>query len=139
MWLLCLFSYRIYGFTTTNTLLRALRVQQNSLTAFSPSKPLHTRSLQLPPNSSLISRGSSTQLSVLGTDGGLFGIGAPEIVVVVLIGYFVLGPSELYKLTKEIGRFVNNFRSVGQQTIANLEEGMESQLQLEEVSSVSEM
>jgi len=59
--------------------------------------------------------------------------------VVVLIGYFVLGPSELYKLTKEIGRFVNNFRSVGQQTIANLEEGMESQLQLEEVSSVSEM
>ena len=49
----------------------------------------------------------STRLnSFLGADGGILGVGAPELATIVLIGYFVLGPQELYKLTKEIGEIM---------------------------------
>ena len=49
------------------------------------------------------------------------------------MGYFVLGPSDLYKLTKEIGKFVQNFRTFTTEATATLENNMENQLQLEEI------
>jgi Sec-independent protein translocase protein TatA len=49
------------------------------------------------------------------------------------VGYFVLGPSDLYKLTKEIGKFVQNFRTFTTEATASLENNFESQLQLEEI------
>lgn len=52
---------------------------------------------------------------------------------VLLVGYFVLGPSDLYKLTKEIGKFVQNIRTLGDDLTTTLETNMESQLQLEEI------
>eukprot|EP00531_Pseudo-nitzschia_arenysensis_P010303 CAMPEP_0116137534 /NCGR_PEP_ID=MMETSP0329-20121206/12296_1 /TAXON_ID=697910 /ORGANISM="Pseudo-nitzschia arenysensis, Strain B593" /LENGTH=428 /DNA_ID=CAMNT_0003632449 /DNA_START=111 /DNA_END=1397 /DNA_ORIENTATION=- len=76
----------------------------------------------------------STQLfSFLGSDGGIFGIGTPELFTIVLIGYFVLGPSDLYKLVKEIGKFIQNFQTFATEATATLENNMESQLQLEEI------
>jgi Sec-independent protein translocase protein TatA len=75
-----------------------------------------------------------TQLSmILGTDGGILGVGAPEIAVTLLVGYFVLGPSELYKITKEIGKFIQNFRTLGSEATKTLENSMENQLQMEEL------
>ena len=50
-----------------------------------------------------------------------------------MIGYFVLGPSDLYKLVKEIGKFIQNFQSFATEATATLENNMESQLQLEEI------
>jgi len=52
---------------------------------------------------------------------------------VLLVGYFVLGPSDLYKLTKEIGKFIQNIRTLGTDLTTTLESNMESQLQLEEL------
>lgn len=79
-------------------------------------------------------RRQSTELySFMGSDGGLFGIGTPELFTIVLIGYFVLGPSDLYKLVKEIGKFIQNFQSFATEATASLENNMESQLQLEEI------
>jgi Sec-independent protein translocase protein TatA len=52
---------------------------------------------------------------------------------ILLVGYFVLGPSDLYKLTKEIGKFVQNFRTFTSEATATLETNMENQLQLEEI------
>jgi Sec-independent protein translocase protein TatA len=52
---------------------------------------------------------------------------------ILLVGYFVLGPSDLYKLVKEIGTFVQNFRTFTTEATANLENTFESQLQLEEI------
>jgi Sec-independent protein translocase protein TatA len=50
-----------------------------------------------------------------------------------LIGYFVLGPSDLYKLVKEIGKFIQNFQNFAAEATESLENNMESQLQLEEI------
>jgi len=69
----------------------------------------------------------------MGSDGGLFGIGTPELFTIVLIGYFVLGPSDLYKLVKEVGKFIQNFQTFATEATASLENNMESQLQLEEI------
>jgi len=71
--------------------------------------------------------------SFMGSDGGLLGIGTPELFTIVLIGYFVLGPSDLYKLVKEIGKFIQNFQTFATEATATLENNMESQLQLEEI------
>ncbi|KAL7449141.1 hypothetical protein ACHAWC_003157 [Mediolabrus comicus] len=77
--------------------------------------------------------GSSTSLNVLGSDGGILGVGAPEIATILLVGYFVLGPSELYKLVKEIGKFVQNFRSLSTEATKSFESTMENQLELTEL------
>mmetsp|Transcript_8183 Transcript_8183/g.12563 ORF Transcript_8183/g.12563 Transcript_8183/m.12563 type:complete len:201 (+) Transcript_8183:130-732(+) len=77
---------------------------------------------------------SSTSLQMfLGSDGGFLGVGAPEVATILLVGYFVLGPSDLYKVTKEIGKFVQNFRSLGTEASKTLTDSMESQLELEEI------
>lgn len=52
---------------------------------------------------------------------------------VLLVGYFVLGPSDLYKLVKEIGKFVQNIRSLGTDLSTTFENNLESQLQLEDI------
>ena len=49
------------------------------------------------------------------------------------MGYFVLGPSDLYKLVKEIGKFIQNIRTMGTDLTTTFENNMESQLQLEEL------
>ncbi len=45
----------------------------------------------------------------------------------------MLGPSDLYKLTKEIGKFVQNIRSLGSDLTKTVENNLESQLQLDEL------
>ena len=76
---------------------------------------------------------SSTSLNILGTDGGILGVGAPEIAVITLVGYFVLGPTDLYKLVKEIGKFIQNFRTLGAEAAKSFEGTMENQLELTEL------
>lgn len=44
-----------------------------------------------------------------------------------------MGPSDLYKVTKEIGKFVQNFRTFSADATATIENNLESQLQLEEI------
>jgi Sec-independent protein translocase protein TatA len=51
----------------------------------------------------------------------------------LLVGYFVLGPSDLYKLVKEIGKFIQNIRTLGSDLSTTFESNMESTLQLEEL------
>jgi Sec-independent protein translocase protein TatA len=60
-------------------------------------------------------------------------VGAPEIAVTLLVGYFVLGPSDLYKLVKEIGKFIQNVRTLGTEAAKSFEGTMEDQLELTEL------
>eukprot|EP00587_Corethron_hystrix_P009267 CAMPEP_0113328844 /NCGR_PEP_ID=MMETSP0010_2-20120614/20366_1 /TAXON_ID=216773 ORGANISM="Corethron hystrix, Strain 308" /NCGR_SAMPLE_ID=MMETSP0010_2 /ASSEMBLY_ACC=CAM_ASM_000155 /LENGTH=362 /DNA_ID=CAMNT_0000190459 /DNA_START=295 /DNA_END=1386 /DNA_ORIENTATION=+ /assembly_acc=CAM_ASM_000155 len=70
---------------------------------------------------------------VLGGGGGLFGIGTPEVVVIVLIGYFVLGPTELYKITKQIGKTVTEFRQTSAEATAAIQQNMDDSFQIDEI------
>jgi len=76
---------------------------------------------------------SNTQLYFMGSDGGILGIGTPEVFTILLVGYFVLGPSDLFKLTKEVGKFVQNVQSFATEATNSLETSMEDQLNLEEI------
>jgi Sec-independent protein translocase protein TatA len=38
--------------------------------------------------------------------GGFFNVGSPEILIIAACGYFLLGPEELFRLSKEIGKLV---------------------------------
>jgi Sec-independent protein translocase protein TatA len=49
------------------------------------------------------------------------------------VGYFVLGPSDLYKLVKEIGKFIQNARTLGAEAAKSFEGTMEDQLELKEL------
>lgn len=50
-----------------------------------------------------------------------------------MVGYFILGPSELYKLTKEIGKFIQSFRTLSSEASKSFESTMENQLELQEL------
>ena len=50
-----------------------------------------------------------------------------------MVGYFILGPTELYKLTKEIGKTIQNFRSLSTEASKSFESTMENQLELDEL------
>lgn len=49
------------------------------------------------------------------------------------MGYFILGPTELFKLTKEVGKFIQNFRTLGAEATKSFESTMENQLELTEL------
>jgi len=79
-------------------------------------------------------RKKNTELSMfLGSDGGILGVGAPEVATILLVGYFILGPTELFKLTKEIGKFIQNIRTLGTEATKSFESTMENQLELQEL------
>ncbi|CAM9536235.1 unnamed protein product, partial [Phaeothamnion confervicola] len=63
-----------------------------------------------------------------GPQESFFGIGAPEFALVLAVGYFFLGPTELYKLTKQIGTMVGQFREFGVGTVTNFQQVMDKQL-----------
>ena len=69
----------------------------------------------------------------MGSDGGILGIGAPEVVTILLVGYFVLGPTELFKLTKEIGKLIQNFRTLSSEASKSFETTMEGQVEIQEL------
>ncbi len=49
------------------------------------------------------------------------------------MGYFVLGPSDLYKIVKEVGKFIQNVRTFSTDLTTTFESNMESQLQLQDI------
>jgi hypothetical protein len=61
-------------------------------------------------------------------------VGAQEVAVILLVGYFTLGPSDLYKLVNEIiGKFIQNVRTLGSEAAKSFEGTMEGQLELKEL------
>ena len=50
-----------------------------------------------------------------------------------MVGYFILGPTELYSLVKEVGKFVQNIRTLGTDASTAFQDSMENQLELQEL------
>jgi sec-independent protein translocase protein TatA len=54
---------------------------------------------------------------------GLFGLGAPEIAVILIAGAFLLGPSKLAELGKEAGKMAGELKEVPKEFQEGLAEG----------------
>eukprot|EP00639_Heterosigma_akashiwo_P035888 CAMPEP_0194725264 /NCGR_PEP_ID=MMETSP0296-20130528/25887_1 /TAXON_ID=39354 /ORGANISM="Heterosigma akashiwo, Strain CCMP2393" /LENGTH=263 /DNA_ID=CAMNT_0039629653 /DNA_START=82 /DNA_END=869 /DNA_ORIENTATION=+ len=78
-------------------------------------------------------RSKKTEVSLFGPSEGFFGIGGPEALVIFAVGYFLLGPEDLYKLTKEIGDVVGNFQELFKNTQKSITESLESSINLKEM------
>ncbi|CAM9144498.1 unnamed protein product [Laminaria digitata] len=73
---------------------------------------------------------------LLGFDDTILGVGAPEVFIILAVGYFVLGPVELFKLTKQAGVLVGQLRDLGLGTVTNLGNIMDEQIkEAEQVAS----
>jgi len=54
---------------------------------------------------------------------GLFGLGVPEIAIIVVAAAFVLGPEKLAELGKEAGKMSSELKDVPKEFQKGLEEG----------------
>ena len=70
--------------------------------------------------------------------GGILGVGAPEIFVVVAVGYFLLGPEDLFKLAKEIGKVVSSVRRQITLSAAEWQSTMDSEFDFGEIRKMQE-
>lgn len=69
---------------------------------------------------------------------GLFGLGAPEIAVILIAGAFLLGPSKLAELGKEAGKMAGELKEVPKEFQEGLAEGEQQAQQLKkEIASKS--
>ena len=53
----------------------------------------------------------------------LFGLGAPELVVILGLGAFVLGPDKLASMAKDFGKVAGELKDVPKEFKEGLEEG----------------
>lgn len=63
-------------------------------------------------------------------DSTILGIGGPELFVILAVGYFALGPVELFRLTKAAGVLVGQLKDIGLGTATNLGNIMNDQVSM---------
>lgn len=61
-------------------------------------------------------------------DDTILGVGGPELLLILVVGYFVLGPIELFRLTKQAGIVVGQLKDIGLGTATNLGNIMNQQV-----------
>ena len=60
--------------------------------------------------------------------GGFFNLGGPEVVVIGAVAWVLLGPKELYKLSREAGKFIGEWQQLGQQARDQFQSALETEL-----------
>ena len=79
-------------------------------------------------------RGPSTTMFL--SQGGILGVGTPEVIVIACVGYFLLGPEELYKLSKEIGKLVAQVRAYVTASADEWRSTMDESFEFKEVQEI---
>src|SRR5574341_842368 len=69
-----------------------------------------------------------------GRASGLFGIGMPELVVIFVIALVILGPQELPKLAKSLGRVMAEFKRTSDDLMQQVQRELDS-VETEEAKS----
>ena len=102
-----------------------------STSAFAPSLPLASRTGTFSPNTVNVNdapyqpvslqrqRKSVAQVQTM----GLFGLGAPEIGIILVAAAFLLGPDKLASLGKDAGKIAGELKEVPKEFQAGLAEG----------------
>ena len=63
-----------------------------------------------------------------GPGGGFLNLGAPEVIVIGAIAWVLLGPKELFRLSREAGAFLGQWQQLGQQAKNQFQAALESEL-----------
>lgn len=61
-------------------------------------------------------------------DSTILGVGGPELLLILVVGYFVLGPVELFRFTKQAGVIVGQLKDIGLGTATSLGNIMNQQV-----------
>ena len=71
---------------------------------------------------------SRTGTLVCFNSGGFLNLGAPELFVIGACAWALLGPKELFRLSREAGAFLSEWQALGQQAKSTFTEALESEL-----------
>lgn len=69
-----------------------------------------------------------------GSGGGFLGVGTPELAVIAAVAWAVLGPKELFKLTRQAGAFLGEWQQLGQQARDQFQAALETEIAEDELS-----
>jgi len=106
---------------------------KKSLTKTTPLPPTRFFPSTPPLLPSIGSSSSTTALGVGFGGDGIFGVGGPEVLTIMIVAYFMLGPQEMYKATKQIGKFISTFRTVSGDAVKGVQDSLENQIELDTI------
>mmetsp|Transcript_48887 Transcript_48887/g.72634 ORF Transcript_48887/g.72634 Transcript_48887/m.72634 type:complete len:151 (+) Transcript_48887:141-593(+) len=110
---------------TTTAFAPTIAFTKTSFTPPSPStfageqRKTSTRILQNQPCSLQTQRKSVGTVTTM----GLFGLGGPEIAIILIVGAFVLGPEKLASLGRDAGKMAGELKEVPKEFQKGIEEG----------------
>lgn len=72
-----------------------------------------------------------------GGPGGFLNLGAPEVIVIGAVAWAILGPKELFRLSREAGKFLGEWQQLGQQAKDQFQAALETEMAEEESASAA--
>ena len=72
-----------------------------------------------------------------GGPGSFLNLGAPEVIVIGAVAWALLGPKELFRLSREAGEFLGQWQQLGQQAKDTFTSALETELREDEMSAAS--
>jgi len=73
-----------------------------------------------------------------GGGGGFLGVGTPELFVIGAVAWALLGPKELFRLSRQAGEFLGEWQKLGTQARDQFKEAIESEMREDELKAAVE-
>lgn len=69
--------------------------------------------------------------------GGFLGVGAPEVLVIIAVGWFVLGPKQLIQLSRDIGQIIGELRKTTSAARDSFTDAIETDIAIKEARKIA--